>query len=218
MDKNQVTMIAVGAGIVGLLVNMSVSSLGDGGKGNKNSMHDDKSGMMDTGDNNYESQHGGTEMGNKMTGMNMGGKMIESEREYITEMIPHHAEAIASSKKVLARGGTTPEIKALAQNIITSQEAEVASMKTMFKDWYSADYKPEGDYTPMMRDVSDLAGAELDKAFLTDMIMHHQMAISMSEGVTAYLVHDELKTLSTNIKTNQAAELETMKTMLKTLQ
>ena len=210
-------MIAVGAGIVGLLVGMSVSSLGDGGKGSKNSMRDDKSGMMDTGDNNYESQHGGTEMGNKMTGMNMGGKMIESEREYITEMIPHHQEAIKSAKEVLARGGTTPEIKALAQNIITSQEAEVTNMKTMFKDWYSADYKLEGDHKPMMRDVSELSGAELDKAFLTDMIMHHKMAISMSEGVTANLVHDELKTLSANIKTNQATELETMKTMLKTL-
>ena len=213
MDKNQVTMIAVGAGIVGLLVGITVSSLNDGGKGSKNSMRDDNGGMM----NNYESQHGGTEMGNKMTGMNMGGKMIESEREYITEMIPHHAEAIASSKEVLARGGTTPEIKALVQNIITSQESEVTSMKTMFKDWYSADYKPEGDYKPMMRDVSGLSGVELDKAFLNDMIMHHQMAISMSESVTAYLVHDELKTLSTNIKTNQAAEIETMKTMLKSL-
>ena len=217
MDKNQVTMIAVGAGIVGLLVGIAVSSLGDGERNNKYRMNDDKSGMMDDNKRNGQDMDNGV-MGMDHSGMNMAGNMIESEREYITEMILHHEEAIESAKEVLARGGTTPEIKALAQNIITSQEAEVSSMKSMFKDWYSADYKPEGNYKPMMRDVSDLSGAELDKVFLTDMVMHHEMAISMSNDVTAYLVHDELKTLSTNIKTNQAAELETMKTMLKTLQ
>ncbi len=217
MDKNQVTMIAVGAGIVGLLVGMAVASVGDGGRSNNNRMNDDKGMMMD------DTKRDGNDMDNDMmgmdhSGMGMGGNTIESEREYITEMIPHHEEAIASAKEVLARGGTTPEIKALAQNIITSQEAEVASMKTMFKDWYSADYKPEGNYKPMMRGAGSLSGVELDKAFLANMVMHHEMAISMSNDVSAYLVHDELKTLSTNIKTNQAAELETMKTMLKTVQ
>ena len=212
MDKNQVTMIAVGAGIVGLLVGMAVAYVGDGGRSNKNSMNNDKSMMME------DAKRDGKDMDNGMMGMDMGGNMIESEREYITEMIPHHEDAIASASEVLARGGTTLEIKALAQNIITSQEAEVASMKTMFKDWYGADYKPEGNYKPMMQNVRNLSGTELDKAFLKDMIKHHEMAISMSEDVTAYLVHDELKTFSTDIKTNQSAELEIMKTILKSLQ
>lgn len=213
MDKNQVTMIAVGAGIVGLLVGMAVTSVGNGAREDKQRMKNNEGLMMD------DSKRDGRAVDNGMMGMDMGmgGNMIESEREYITEMIPHHEEAIVSAREVLARSGTTPEIRALAQNIITSQEAEVASMKTMFKDWYGADYKPEGNYKPMMRDVRNLSGVELDKVFLTDMIMHHKMAITMSDDVTAYLVHDELRTLSTNIKTNQAAELEMMKTLLATL-
>lgn len=209
-------MIAVGAGIVGLLVGMAVASVGDGGSGGKHRMNGDKDMMMNDVNRDGKGMDNGM-MGMNHSGMEMGGMMVESEREFITEMIPHHEEAINSAKEVLARGGTTPEIRTLAENIITAQEAEVASMKTMFKDWYSADYKPEGNYKPMMQDVSNLSGVELDKVFLTDMIMHHQMAIMMSQSVTSYLVHDELKALTANIKTSQKAEMETMKTILTTL-
>ncbi|MES2749275.1 MAG: DUF305 domain-containing protein [Patescibacteria group bacterium] len=208
MDKNQVTMIAVGAGIVGLLVGMAVTSLGDAGRGGNREKHEDKMGMM---------EHRDDEMGMDHSGMAMESNRVESEREFITEMIPHHEEAIKSAQEVLVRGGTTPEIRALAQNIITTQQVEVDSMKAMFKDWYGADYKPEGNYEAMMRDVRSLSGVELDKAFLTDMIMHHEMAITMSNDVTPHLVHEELKTLSTNIKTTQTTELETMKKLLETL-
>lgn len=209
-------MIAVGAGIVGLLVGMAVVSVGDGGRDGKHRMNGDRGMRMD--DAEYDDKEMGKGMmGMDHAGMDMGGNMIESEREFITEMIPHHEEAIESAKEVLARGGTTPEIRTLVENIMAAQEAEVVSMKGWFKEWYGADYKPEGNYKPMMRDVSNLSGAELDKAFLTDMIMHHTMAIMMSQSVNAYIVHDELKTLTENIKTSQSAEIETMQTILKTL-
>ena len=90
-------------------------------------------------------------------------------------------------------------------------------MKAMFKDWYRADYLSERNYKPMMRDVRSLSGVELDKAFLTDMIKHHEMAIMMSQSVNLHLVHNELKTLTANIKTSQKAEIETIQTLLKTL-
>lgn len=209
MDKNQITMVAFGAGIVGLFVGFAITSLGDGTRVDKNQRSENEIGTIESREQN--------DMTRESSGMVVESNRIESEREFITEMIPHHEEAIVSAREVTARGGTTPEIRALAQNIVTSQEAEIASMKTMFKDWYSADYKPEGNYKPIMRDVRNLSRIELDKAFLSDMIIHHEMAILMSNDVTEYLVHNELKTLTTNIKTNQAAELEIMKILLASL-
>ena len=35
--------------------------------------------------------------------------LVESEREFIEEMIPHHQEAIDTATEVLERGGTTSE-------------------------------------------------------------------------------------------------------------
>ena len=49
-----------------------------------------------------------------------------SDRQFLRSMIPHHAAAILMVEKASL---TDPEIKKLAQNIITAQEAEIAQMK-----------------------------------------------------------------------------------------
>ena len=144
--------------------------------------------------------------------------MISSEREFLQEMIPHHEEAVATAKEVVARGGSTPEIKTLAERIIAEQEKEIADMKTWFKDWYSVDYSADGKYQPMMRPLTNLSGAALDKVFLADMIMHHRGALMMAGSVTSHIEHPEMSTLVGNIKTTQNAEITEMQNLLKTLQ
>jgi uncharacterized protein (DUF305 family) len=151
-------------------------------------------------------------------GMHDINMMVSSEREFLQEMIPHHEEAVATAKEVVARGGSTPEIKTLAQNIITAQEKEIADMKTWFKNWYGVDYTPDGKYQPMMRPLTDLSGAALDKVFLTDMIQHHMGALMMANSVTSHIEHPEVTSLVGNIKTTQSAEITEMQNLLKTLQ
>ncbi len=221
MDKNKVVMIAVGAGIAGLLIGLVADSFDRGGRGYGHDMMrhgDDTWDKMDRrgeyGD--IKAEQGGM-MGMDHSNMDHGMMMVSSEREFIMGMIPHHEEAIATAKQVIERGGSTPEIKVLAENIVKAQEAEVAQMKEWYKNWYGSDYVADGKYKPMMRPLESLSGAELDKIFLSDMIMHHQMAIMMAQSVDAHIEHDEIKTLSTNIKTTQSAEIATMKTLLQTL-
>lgn len=154
---------------------------------------------------------------NKMMGMDHGMMMVKSEREFITEMIPHHQEAVDTAKEVLARGATTPEVKTLVENIIKAQEKEIADMKTWYKTWYNTDYQPSGKYQPMMRDLENLSGKELDKAFLEDMIMHHMGAIMMAESVQKYVEHNEIKDLTKAISTSQSDEINQMRVMLNNL-
>ncbi len=221
MDKNKVAMIAVGAGIFGLLIGLASNSFEHGGRGDyghdMKHRDDDKGGMRE-GRGEYgdiREPAGMMEMDHSQ--MDHGTMMVGSEREFIMGMIPHHEEAIESAKEVLARGGSTQEIKTLAENIVKAQEAEVAQMKEWYKNWYGTDYVADGKYKPMMRSTADLSGAELDQVFLTDMIMHHQMAIMMSQSVDAHIEHDEIKNLSNNIKTTQTAEIETMQNLFNAL-
>ncbi len=174
---------------------------------------------------NDSNRTGGMMNGSGMMGdndMGMGGMhnmnmMVSSEREFLQEMIPHHEEAVATAKEVVARGGSTPEIKTLAENIITAQEKEIADMKTWFKNWYGVDYTADGKYQPMMRPLANLSGAALDKVFLNDMIMHHMGALMMAQSVSAHIEHPEMTTLVDNIKTTQSAEIAEMQNLLKAL-
>lgn len=136
--------------------------------------------------------------------------MVSSEKEFVTEMIPHHQEAVDTAKEVLARGAITPEIRALAQNIITAQEKEITDMNSWYQNWYKTPYQPSGNYKPMMRDLSKLSGSEIDAAFLEDMVMHHMGAIMMAQSVQPFLKHEELKTLTKAIISSQLDEIQQM--------
>lgn len=165
----------------------------------------------------------GSLMGNetKETDMGMMGDMdhsmmmVKSEREFLEGMIPHHQEAVDTAKEVVTRGGSTPEIKKLAQDIILAQEAEIKMMKEWYQAWYGQAYVANKEaYTPMMRDLSNLSGAALDKVFLNDMVMHHMGAIMMAKSVQPYLEHSELETLTAAIVETQSAEIQLMRKML----
>jgi uncharacterized protein (DUF305 family) len=152
-------------------------------------------------------------MGGRM-GMDHSAMMVSSEREFLTGMIPHHQEAVDTAKEVVERGGSTPEIKTLAENIIIAQELEIAEMKQWHLDWYGEEYVADDSYQPMMRELADLSGAELDQRFLEDMVMHHMGAIMMARSVQPHIEHQEIEVLSKAIVETQTAEIDLMRDLL----
>ena len=150
---------------------------------------------------------GGGAMG-PMAGMH--GSHVDSEFAYLTQMIPHHEEAVAAARELLARSDR-PEMKDFARSIIASQTAQIDEMKADLARWYPG-RDTSADYTPMMRDLSQLAGDALDQAFLEDMIPHHGMAVMMSQQLLARGLadHQEVTDLATTIRDDQRAEIMTM--------
>jgi len=155
-------------------------------------------------------------MGN-MGGMDHSAMMVGSEREFVAGMIPHHQEAVDTASEVLARGGSTPEIRTLAEEIIVAQETEITMLKEWHLAWYGEEYVEEGSYQPMMRDLSELSGADLDKRFLEDMIPHHMGAIMMAQSVRPYIEHQEITDMADAIMETQTAEIELMRELLTTI-
>jgi len=155
-------------------------------------------------------------MGN-MGGMDHSAMMVSSEREFVVGMIPHHQEAVDTANEVLARGGSTPEIRTLAEEIVTAQETEIAMLKEWHLAWYGEAYVEGNTYQPMMRDLSQLAGADLDKRFLEDMIPHHMGAIMMAQSVRPHIEHQEVTDMADAIMETQTAEIELMRDLLRRL-
>jgi len=165
----------------------------------------------------------GTMMRNDGGMMDMGDMdhsmmIVKSEREFLTGMIPHHQEAVDTAKEVIARGGSTLEIKRLAEAIVIAQEKEIAMMKGWYQDWYGTAYVENvEDYEPMMRELSGLSGAALDKRFLEDMVIHHMGAIMMVQSVQPYVERREISDLSKAIMETQTAEIQLMQRILSEL-
>jgi uncharacterized protein (DUF305 family) len=63
----------------------------------------------------------------------------------------------------------------------------------------------------MVSELSGRTGDDFDKAFLSEMIDHHQGAINMAKLVAAQAKHQEVKDLANGIITAQTSEIAQMK-------
>ncbi len=72
---------------------------------------------------------------NQMMVEKLGPADKDYEDRFIDMMIPHHEGAIAMAKDALKKTAR-PELKKLAQDIITAQEKEISMLKDWRKKWY----------------------------------------------------------------------------------
>ena len=148
------------------------------------------------------------------TGERRVGRMMDPDRMFIEQMIPHHQDAIDMANLALVRA-EHPEIRQLAENVIRDQSREISQMRSWYKAWYGTDV-PEyedammgggmnrrGSGTGMMRggidesmtDLAQLGNAtQFDKEFIEQMVPHHQMAIMMAQ-MTLNSDHQEIRDL-----------------------
>lgn len=157
------------------------------------------------------------------------GMMGNIDEHFVEQMIPHHDGAIAMAKLALQKA-KRPEIKTLAQNIITAQEKEVAEMQSWYKSWFGGDVKQGNAYSMMggmmstggmhmvgnQNDTQALENApDFDKAFIEAMIPHHQLAIIMAQMLRSGSNRPEMLTLADNITESQSKEIEQMQSWYK---
>ncbi|MDW7738950.1 MAG: DUF305 domain-containing protein [Bacillota bacterium] len=148
-----------------------------------------------------------------MMGPGMMGAMnvfVDSEYEFLVHMIPHHEEAVATAT-YLKENTEREEIREFAKGIIRTQSAEIEQMTTWLKNWYP-DQQHSVDYQPMMRNLKNLEGDALDRAFMEDMIPHHMTAIMMSQQLLnrGLAEHEEVEILARSIRNSQGNEIQMM--------
>ena len=167
-----------------------------------------------------------------MEGMNNGekgsGQMAEmshqmvmpngeySDRAFIDAMVPHHEGAVDMAQVALKRA-EHPEISKLAEEIISAQRAEVELFgKIREREYGSAESTMEMNEQDMeamgMSDTRKLAQADpFDRAFIDEMIPHHESAIAMAEVARQKTEDPEIRKIATGIVSAQEQEIEQMK-------
>ena len=113
----------------------------------------------------------------------------------------------------------------MAQDIITAQQTEIGQLKSWRKEWYGSEATPPMNQMPMLpgmdmsmpmpnidQQVSQLQTANpFDKAFIEDMIPHHEMAMDAAMIAQEKATHDEIQRMADDIIETQQAEIDQMK-------
>ena len=142
------------------------------------------------------------------------------DRIFLSNMIAHHEGAVEMAKLALTNA-QHQEVKDLATAIVSAQTSEIDSMTTWQKAWgYPAssgekmmDHSAMGmmaSNAGMMQALAGKAGMAFDKAFLEQMIIHHQSAINMASPGKTNTQHQEVKNLTVAIVTAQTKEIRQM--------
>lgn len=136
----------------------------------------------------------------------MYGGTLSNERDYLTTMVAHHQEAVTAATQL--QRSDRPQMRAFGAAIVKTQSAQIEQMNSWLRRWYPNQGLDRG-YEPMMRDLTQLSGNELDRTFLQDMIGHHMAAVMMSQQllVRGLAQHPEVNRLARAIRNDQHAEI-----------
>ena len=142
------------------------------------------------------------------------------DRAFIDAMVPHHEEAIAAAKAAKQTGLSQADLVGIADDVIATQQAEIDQMLQWRQDWYgSGEVDPAGaeamgmsmEEMGMQHDPGDLSvAADVDSAFASMMIDHHEGAIRMAKLALEQAEHPELRQLAEAIIQAQEGEIAIM--------
>jgi uncharacterized protein (DUF305 family) len=183
---------------------------------------------------------GGMMNGGMMNGGMMGQGMMNGPRprdpnlpfdlRFLDEMIAHHQGGVIMTQH-MAVDSQRPEMRDLAQRIITAQQREIAQMQQWRQAWYpNAPVSPANGMGGMMGRgmmggcpgmdadaMREMMGSNMDfdRMFLQMMIPHHEDAITLAEQALQQAEYAEIKTLAQTIITTQRAEIDEMRGYLR---
>lgn len=162
----------------------------------------------------------------------------EADVRFMSQMISHHAQAIAMARWAPAHGASPPVIR-LTERIINAQTDEIALMQQWLRDRRRP--VPEADPRGMkmtmggaehwmlmpgmlndvqMRALEAARGMEFDRLFLTYMIQHHRGAVAMVQELFSHpgAAQDEtVFKFASDVNVDQTTEINRMAQMLLTL-
>ncbi len=165
---------------------------------------------------------------NMKKAMNTAPNTDNYNLNFVLEMTPHHEGGINMAKAIV-KYGSNPEVKKIAENIITSQEAQIPIMKELaskFEKEKPSDKQNNKNYINEYNKVKETMFNQMESVtitndadvnFLQQMIYHHEGAIAMANNILKYTKDPELKKLAENIVSSQSKGVKEMRALLKKL-
>ncbi|KPN48124.1 DUF305 domain-containing protein [Mycobacterium intracellulare] len=155
----------------------------------------------------------------------------DADTMFAKQMIPHHQQAIQMSDIIIGKQGIDPRVIQLANQIKAAQGPEIQTMQAWLSQWGQSTTPGMPGHSGMpgmpgmsgtmseqdMQALQNAQGVEASKLFLTQMIQHHQSAITMAQDEIKSGRYPPATALAHSIVTNQQQEINTMQSILASL-
>ena len=139
-----------------------------------------------------------------------------SDEHFIDAMVPHHQGAVEMAEVAL-KNAEHEQIRRLAEDIVTAQEAEIEELKQIKEQEYGTSEVPMEMSQEQMRamgmtaDPQELANQKpFDRAFIDAMIPHHQSAIAMANVAFEESKNPQIRQIAEDIMSAQEREISQM--------
>ena len=138
-------------------------------------------------------------------------------------MIPHHEQAVAMSDVLLSKEDIDVRVRELAEGVKAAQQPEIELMESWLDEWGMDEFGDMGRMTPgagmMMSEMDmsaleDASGADAERVFLEEMIVHHEGAIQMSRALLEAGSNPDARVLAEEIIVDQTDEITLMRDLL----
>jgi uncharacterized protein (DUF305 family) len=143
----------------------------------------------------------------------------DADTDFVAMMVPHHQGAIDMAEAELSYGRNA-RLRGLAQEIIVTQQEEIAEMRLALVSAAASPSAGPQD-TPfidksnaalarMMTGMRITPAGDVDRDFVTMMVPHHQGAIDMAEAELSYGHNEPLRGLAQEIIATQEEQIAVM--------
>jgi uncharacterized protein (DUF305 family) len=143
---------------------------------------------------------------NKSSMVTLGMADREIDKRYLQNMIAHHLSAIDLLKQA-QQNSKRPEIKKLAEDVITADQKDIERLYGLLDQWYPNGYRRQNDFDKINLGEGD---EKFDLRLLNALIAHHEMAIMSAEEMMGKTTKTEVLNTADTVKTNLSAGLVTL--------
>ena len=199
-----------------LAVSLALASCAGAGPSSSEQGSSEQDGGEESTDNMQGMDH--NSMGSEGT-MDASEMLMEngeySDERFIDAMVPHHQGATAMAEVAL-ENAEHPELLQLAQNVISTQQAEIEELRSIKLQEFGTSevptqMSPEEMEMMGMKDPAELANQQpFDLAFISAMIPHHESAIEMAQVALAESDNPRIRELAASVVEDQEAEIAQM--------
>jgi uncharacterized protein (DUF305 family) len=151
----------------------------------------------------------------------------DADMAFAQGMLPHHQQAVTMSQ-LAADHAADPRVKDLAARIEAAQGPEIQTLAGWLESWDadaagstgmdhgSTDHGDAGGMmaTEDMEALAGVSGAEFDRLFVEQMIVHHGGAVQMAQTEAADGANPEAIAMAEHIRDTQNAEIAEMQQLL----